>query len=100
MAEENHKTERNAYAKLRLAGSSSPSIVAFYGSFIQGNSYNLIFEYADRGSLESFMERTIKPESPEDTLLFWDRLTNITHGLQWIHGKGGDDVSASQFLHG
>lgn len=99
-AERNHKIEREAYTNLRLAGLPSPNIVAFYGSFIQDASYNLILEYADGGNLETFMKRTPKPESVEDILLFLDRLVNIVHGVQCIHGRIGNTGSASQVLNG
>ncbi|KAL8934995.1 MAG: hypothetical protein Q9211_004940 [Gyalolechia sp. 1 TL-2023] len=99
-AEENHKTERNAYMKLRWAGRPSPHIIAFYGWFTQGSSYNLILEYADEGTLENFLKRTPPPNQVEDVLRFWDRLTFVLHGIQSIHGKIGNFRSASQILKG
>ncbi|KAL8747821.1 MAG: hypothetical protein Q9184_007549 [Pyrenodesmia sp. 2 TL-2023] len=76
-AEENHKIEREAYTNLRLAGRPPPNIVAFYGSFIQDASYNLIMEYADQGNLETFMKRTPKPESVEDVIVFTAGLATL-----------------------
>lgn len=99
-AEENYKRERDAYMKLRWAGQPSPHIIAYYGGFIHGNSYNIILEYADQGTLESFMKNTESPPTIEDTILFWDRLSDITHGIMMIHGKIGNDISASQILNG
>ena len=99
-AEENYRAERGAYMKLRWQGNPSPHIIDYYGGFIHGNSYNLILEYADRGTLESFMRDTAPPSTIEDTLLFWDRLSNVTHGIMTIHGKIGNDSSASQILNG
>lgn len=84
-AEENYKRERDAYMKLRWAGQPSPHIIAYYGGFIHGNSYNIILEYADQGTLESFMKNTESPPTIEDTILFWDRLSDITHGIMMIH---------------
>ena len=86
--------------KLRWAGKPSEHIVAYYGSFIHGNSYNVILEYADQGTLETFIKKTKSPSSPEETLLIWDRLFDVTHGLVTIHGKIGNDSSASQILNG
>ncbi|KAL8896162.1 MAG: hypothetical protein Q9207_007843 [Kuettlingeria erythrocarpa] len=98
-AEKHHRIERDAYINLRWAGRPTPNIVAFYGSFIQGTSYNLILEYADRGNLRDFMRRTPKPESVEDVLLFFDRLVDIVQGVQCIHGRIGTTSSASQVLN-
>lgn len=99
-AEDNYKAERDAYMKLRWAGKPSPHIIAYYGGFIHGDSYNLILEYADQGTLETFMRNTESPLTVEDTLLFWDRLFDITHGVMTIHGKIGNNSSASQILNG
>ena len=46
------------------------------------------------------MRRTESPSSPEQTLLLWHRLFDVTHGLMTIHGKTGNDSSASQILNG
>lgn len=86
--------------KLRWMGKPSPHIIAYYGGFIHGNSYNIILEYADQGTLESFMRNTDPPSTIEDTLLFWDRLFDVTHGVMTIHGQIGNDSSASQILTG
>ena len=99
-AQQNYKAERDAYVKLRWGGEPSEHIVAYYGSFIHGSSYNIILEYADQGTLEAFMRRTKSPSLPEETLLLWHRLFYVTHGLMTIHGKIANDTSASQILNG
>ena len=86
--------------KLRWAGKPSPHIIAYYGGFIHGNSYNIILEYADQGTLETFMRKTKSPASAEHSLLLWDRLFDITHGIMTIHGEIGNESSASQILSG
>lgn len=99
-AEENYKVERDAYIKLRWTGKPSPHIIAYYGGFVHGDSYNIILEYADQGTLENFMRRTKPPSVTEDIVLFWDRFLRITHGIMTIHGHIGSDSSASQILKG
>lgn len=86
--------------KLRWGGKLPPYIIAYYGGFIHGNSYNIILEYADQGTLENFMRKTMSPSTIEDCLLFWDRLSNVTHGIMTIHGHIGNTSSASQILNG
>ena len=86
--------------KLRWGGELPPHIIAYYGGFIHGNSYNIILEYADQGTLETFMRKTKSPSTIEDTLLFWNRLFDITHGILTIHGNIGYNSSASQILNG
>lgn len=99
-AEGSYKTERDAYMKVRWNGEPPAHIITFYGGFIHGESYNIILEYADGGTLETFMRNTKSPSTIEDTLLFWDRLFNVTHGIMVIHGKSGNNCSASQILNG
>lgn len=99
-AEENYKAERDAYMKLRWSGQPSPHIIAYYGGFVHGDSYNIILEYADQGTLETFMRTTEPPSTVEDILLFWDRFSDITHGIMTIHGHIGNESSASQILNG
>ena len=86
--------------KLRWGGKPSEHIIAYYGSFIHGHSYNIILEYADQGTLEDFMRKTDSPSSAEDSLLLWDRLFDVTHGVMTIHGQIDNDSSASQILNG
>ena len=92
--------------RLRFAENPSPYIVAYYGGFVHGSTYNIILEYADQGTLEDFIRDTPTPSTIEDILLFWDRLFNIIHGVMNIHGlmthdgKTGKNSSASQILFG
>lgn len=99
-AEETYETERKAYMNLRWAGKPSPHIISYYGGFVHGNSYNIILEYADKETLESFMEKTDPPSTVEDTLLFWNRFFDVTHGIMTIHGLTRNESSASQILNG
>ncbi|KAL8831869.1 MAG: hypothetical protein Q9191_000621 [Dirinaria sp. TL-2023a] len=85
-AKEQHKNEQNAFKILRHDGKPSPFIVAYYGSFIDDDTYNIILEYADKGNLENFMRVTPPPSTPEDMIALWERLCKITHGLAVIHG--------------
>jgi serine/threonine protein kinase len=99
-AEKSYKAERKAHMSLRLNGKPSPHIIACYGGFIHGNSYNLILEYADGGTLETFMRKTKPPSTIEDVLFFWDRLSDITHGIMCIHQTSRIESSPSQRLNG
>ena len=74
---------------LRFDNKPSPFIVAYYGSFIDDDTYNIILEHADRDNLEEFMKITPEPSTREEILEFWDRLCSVTHGLALIHGTPG-----------
>lgn len=99
-AEESYTAERDAYMKLRWGGNPSQNIVSCYGGFVHGNSYNVILEYADEGTLEDFMKKTDPPSSFEDTLRFWNRILGVLHGIMAIHGQIRNEDSASQIFNG
>ena len=99
-AEANYNAESDAFRKLRWSGKPSAHIIAYYGGFIHGNSYNIVLEYADKGTLETFMRITEPPLSVEHTLLFWNRLFDVSHGIMTIHNVMGDDRSAARFFNG
>lgn len=99
-AEQNYKAESEAYMKLRWGEKPTSHIITYYGGFVHGNSHNIILEYADRGTLENFMRRTDRPSTFRDTLMFWKRFVDVTHGIMTIHGKIGNESSASQLLNG
>ena len=80
--------------KLRYDESPLPAIIAYYGGFVHGKSYNNIFEFADGGTLEDYMRDTASPEHLEDTFLVWDRLFSLMHGLMAIHNVGNEGHSS------
>ena len=100
-AEKYFNTERDAHMTVINGGSQpSPHVIAYYGGFVHGDSYNNIFEYADQGTLDNFMRRTDPPKECEATLLVWYRFIHIIHGIARIHGFVRGDSSASKHLTG
>ena len=85
-ARQQYHAERNAYLKITQKNAPPPFIIAYYGSFIDEDTFNIILEYADRRNLEDFMKNTGQPSTVEDMIELWDRLGCITHGLACIHG--------------
>jgi serine/threonine protein kinase len=61
------------------------NIVTFYGSWRQGTTYNILLEYADRGTLIDYFENTAPPTEYEDIISFWSALLDVTKGLKRIH---------------
>ncbi|KAI4126118.1 MAG: hypothetical protein LQ338_003923, partial [Usnochroma carphineum] len=99
-AKDQHKAERDAFINLRYDNKPSPNIIAYYGSFVDDDTYNIILEYADGGTFEDFMATRSKPPSEEAMLGFWNRLCSITHGLATIHGNPGPEPSGTPVLLG
>ena len=95
-----YKTERNAFEKLRYSGLPPANIIGFYGSFVREQTYNVILEYADLGTLDDYMKHTAPPSSAEDKMIFWDRFFDVGNGLATIHGEDGHDNDGPQILLG
>ena len=85
---------------LRYDSKPSPFVVAYYGSFIDDDTYNTFLEYADRGNLEDFMKTTPEPSTGEEMIEFWDRLCSISHGLALIHGTPASAPTGTSVLLG
>lgn len=76
------------------------NIIGFYGSFVRQQTYNIILEYADLGTLDEYMERTSPPSSAEDKMRFWERFLEVAHGLATIHGEDEHMGDGPQILLG
>lgn len=85
----------------RLKQIPDPGLIGFHGSFEQADTYNVILEYADKGTLEQYFNETSPPVRREDITKFWTGLCIVLKGLKNIH-----DVDARrpeegpQILHG
>ena len=84
-AEEYYTIERKAYMKLKTDGQPAPNIVGFRGSFVRNDTYNLILEYADKGTLEDFMKINQPPSDGQEIFTLWKQLFGLFRGLGMIH---------------
>jgi serine/threonine protein kinase len=79
---EPHYNEKiNGFRSVRQAD----SIIKFYGSYIHGNNYNILLEFADEGSLEEYFRRESPPSRGIDIIKFWEGLFQLIKGLKTIH---------------
>lgn len=82
-SEKLYETERKALTM--LMNIPSKNVIRYYGSFRQCGTFNLILEYADRGSLADFLDKMDPPSTAKDILQFWQSLFSTLHGLRSIH---------------
>jgi len=75
-------------------------VIGFYGSYRQGISYNVILEYANKGTLEEYFRVTAPPVKGEDIINFWTGLFKIIKGLKSIHDIELRGIEGPQVLHG
>jgi len=61
------------------------SIIKFYGSYIHRDEFNVLLEFADKGSLEEYFQRESPPSQSADIIQFWEGLFQLIKGLKTIH---------------
>jgi serine/threonine protein kinase len=93
-AEKYYNTEVAAFR--HLARRSNPSIIKFYGSFTRGDSYNVILEYADKGTLADYFRNESPPSEGDETIRFWEAIFKLLSALRDIHEVGSDDPDGPQ----
>lgn len=81
--------ERIAYRRLRYQDKPHANIIGYYGSFERNGTFNIILEYADRGTLNDFLQETHEPTNSTGIMTFWTQFLGILHGLAHIHGTPG-----------
>lgn len=95
-----YTTEVDAFYNLAVTSHITSSIVGFHGGFRHNNTYNIILEWADWGTLEDYMRAIKPPTKGEDIVTFWHNLFNVTHGLSKIHRASAAPISHSSILNG
>lgn len=88
---EYHHKEVEAYKSLMNLADISKNIVRFYGSWIQHQTYHIILEYVDGGTLTEFFERTKQPSRDEDRIKFWKNLFELAKPVSWMHQPSSSD---------
>jgi serine/threonine protein kinase len=61
------------------------SIIKFYGSYIHRDEFNVLLEFADKGSLEEYFQRESPPTQSANIIEFWEGLFQLIKGLKTIH---------------
>jgi serine/threonine protein kinase len=76
-----YDNEVTAFHKLRR----TPNIIEFYGSYVYGDSFNILLEFADKGDLERYFREETEPKSGKDIIKFWRSIFMLTKALAGIH---------------
>lgn len=98
-AENYFSNEVSAFQKLQREG-KDPNIIGFHGSFTQNGTFNVLLEFADKGTLEEYFEKTSPPSSGEDVIKFWRGLFKILRALNMIHNVPKGESDGPQFFQG
>lgn len=81
---EQYDQELKSFASILHAG-NDPNIVSFFGSFKHGDTFNILLEYANEGTLEDLMQNKQPPTSPGDLHELWGALLRLLQGLTTLH---------------
>ena len=76
------------------------NIIGYHGCFIHNGTYNVILEFADKGTLEEYFAREAPPTSGEDIIAFWRGIFGIIGALVSIHGIPYGDLDGPQIFQG
>ena len=76
------------------------NIIGYHGCFIHNGTYNVILEFADKGTLEEYFAREAPPTSGEDIIAFWRGIFGIIGALDSIHGIPYADLDGPQIFQG
>lgn len=102
-AESYYRAECQTLRCLKRNAGSSKNIVNFLGNFEYLDTFNLLFEYADRGSLEHFItnRQNLPPASGRDIARFWAAFLEVADGLRLIHTlpRPGEEASSCLFRY-
>ncbi|KAG4434108.1 hypothetical protein IFR05_010417 [Cadophora sp. M221] len=77
-----------------------PYIIGYFGSFTRNGSFNVILEYADKGTLKEYFEKQLPPTSGEEIIRFWEGLFQLIDALWKIHTVNGDTIEGPQIFRG
>ena len=99
-AETLYRKELSAFMHLRNVQRSTRSVIQFYGSFKHRGAYNLILEYADKGTLEQYFETAQQPASGPDIREFWYSILQLTKALSRIHEVEVRDLNDLETVYG
>ncbi|KAF2687076.1 kinase-like protein [Lentithecium fluviatile CBS 122367] len=80
-----HYDEVQAYKDMRTEHDVMSNMVRFFGSWKQGHTYYMLLEYADGGTLESFLQDTAPPTKREHIIMFWERMFDLIKLIARIH---------------
>ena len=99
-----YRSEVDGFKRLRYGGPNGKpctQIIGFYGNFTQGDSYNILLEYADQGTLEDYFRNTPSPSNGIDIVTFWDGLLcGVFEALKIIHNAGQTESQEKPIFHG
>jgi hypothetical protein len=80
-----HYKEVEAYTILMRQEDVSCNLALFHGSWVHNQTYHMLLEYVDGGTLMEFFRRTEPPSAAKDKIEFWEKLLELIKPVRRIH---------------
>ncbi|KAH8726019.1 kinase-like domain-containing protein [Phaeosphaeriaceae sp. PMI808] len=80
-----YQNEVDSYQVLMRQPDVLPHIVTLHGHFEQHDTFNLVLEYVNGGTLETLFENGERPQSPTEILIFWSSFVKLFNPLYRMH---------------
>ncbi|KAH8761295.1 hypothetical protein BGZ57DRAFT_858249 [Hyaloscypha finlandica] len=96
------ENEIAAFQRLSKSATTEGSIIGYYGTYTQSETYNIILEYADKGDLESFFQHENPPSETANIVEFWKSMFSIAKALKVMHNldSGDSDTGGADVFSG
>lgn len=95
-AEKDYNAEVQAFGIL----GSVEGLIGFKMGYEQGNTYNVILEDADKGTLEDYFKNTEPPSTSIDIHNFWKGILNLLPAVMKIHAVPFKEEDGQEALQG
>ena len=80
---------------------ASNFLIGFHGAYEHNDTFNILLEFADGGTLEDLFDRSPRPEQPRERLDFWSRLFGgLFKALNLIHQIKGNHPDEKKLVKG
>lgn len=89
-SEQRYRRELHAFQELRASINPTTGTIFFYGSYWQHDTYNIILEYANSGTLEEYFQNVVPPSKSEGIMKFWESMLNLINALRNLYMHPGD----------
>ncbi|KAH9834315.1 kinase-like protein [Teratosphaeria destructans] len=95
-SEPSYEQEKTAFQLLtQTRDGASPGLIAFYGGFEYGDTFNILLEYADGGTLNEYMRDHDQPQTYQEAVDLWSHVFDTIKGLCCIHNMYLHDSGAN-----
>lgn len=82
-----YEAETAAFRHFKSSGAEPAinNIIAFFGGFVQNDTYHILLEYAEHGTLDEFFQTRPQLPSGQDLIPLWESMAKLLTAVSTIH---------------